>query len=247
MRTGNRDLIKQINQSITLNLVRSNGPLSRTHVARLSGLSLATVSALTSDLLDQELIEEVGAGASTGGRRPVMLKLNARGGFVVGLKLTEDAITCALTDLAANVLYSRVTAVAGSRDPAVVITAIIAAVEATLAESQVALGKVMGIGIGLAGVIDSQAGICRYSPIMGWRDVAIGPPLTAHFRLPVYIENDVNTLTIAEQWFGTGRGVEHFLVATVGRGIGLGIIVNGQLYRGVHGSAGEFEIGRAHV
>src|SRR5687768_5121331 len=96
MRTGNRDLIKQINHSITLNLIKSRGPLSRTEIARLSGLSLATISGLTGELLASGFIQEAGEGTSTGGRPPVLLKLNARGGFVVGLKLTENAIVSTL-------------------------------------------------------------------------------------------------------------------------------------------------------
>src|SRR3978361_540533 len=98
IRTADRQLIKQINRSIVLNLIRSQGPLSRTDVARLSGLSLATVSGLTARLLGAGFVHETGEAESTGGRRPVMLKLNAKAGFVIGLKLTEQSIQCALTD-----------------------------------------------------------------------------------------------------------------------------------------------------
>jgi N-acetylglucosamine repressor len=240
MRTGNRELIKQINRSIVLNLIKSNGPLSRTDIARLSGLSLATVSSLTGELLSQGFAQETGEAESTGGRRPVLLRLNPRAGYVVGLKLTEESIVSALTDLEANVLYSRVTPVTDVDQVDVGLAALQEAVEETLRESQVPREKVIGIGIGLAGVIDSQAGVCRYSPFLRWRDIQICEPIEQHFRLPVFIENDVNTLTIAEQWFGVGHGVSHFLVVTLGRGIGLGIVLNGQFYAGARGGAGEF-------
>jgi len=240
MKTGNRDLIKAINRNIVLNLIKSEGPLSRTKIAQVSGLSLATISGLTGELLGDGFIQETGEGESTGGRPPVLLRLNRDAGLVVGLKLTENAIVSAITDLEANVLYSEVTSFAVGHGAAASRKAIAQAVEATLAHFNAPRAKVMGVGIGLAGVIDSRAGVCRYSPILGWRDVSLARPLEEQLRLPVYIENDVNTLTIAEQWFGSGHGVEDFLVVTVGRGVGLGIVANGQFYRGWGGGAGEF-------
>lgn len=235
---GSRDLIKAINRNLVLNLIQSRGPLSRTDIARLSGLSLAAVSEITGELIAAGLIHEVGTGESSGGRRPILLRLNPRAGFVVGVKLMEHAIASALTDLDAKVLHHRVTPL-GSTVLSEVLQAIVRAVEATIAESGVDRSRVLGIGIGLAGVVDGESGICRYSPFFGWRDVQLAEPIAAHFGIPVYLENDVNTLTIAEQWFGYGRGVDHFVVVTVGRGIGAGFVVNGQFYRGALGGAGE--------
>ncbi|MFQ6058511.1 MAG: ROK family protein [Anaerolineae bacterium] len=247
LRKGNRDLIKEINRNLVLNLIKSRGPISRTEIARLSGLSLATVSGITGKLIRKGLVHEMGEGESTGGRRPVLLRLNYRAGFVIGVKLMEQAITSALTDLDASVLYHRVTPLQvysersrrAQHHVQAVQEVIIAAVEATIAESRVDRARVLGIGVGMAGVVDGEAGICRYSPFFGWRNVSIAEPVAAHFGLPVYLENDVNTLTIAEQWFGYGHGVDHFVVVTVGRGIGAGIVVNGQFYRGALGGAGE--------
>jgi glucokinase-like ROK family protein len=240
MHTGNRDLIKQINHSIALNLIKSRGPLSRTDIARLSGLSPSTVSGLADRLLASGFIQEVGAGASTGGRPRILLKLNPHAGFVVGLKLTERSIISALADLEANVLHDRLTPVQGMEDPQAAIAAISRAIEEVLNAADVPRARIMGIGIGLAGIIDSHTGVCTYSPILKWRQVELVRPLEERFRLPVYIDNDVNTLTIAEQWFGHGHGVEHFLVVTIGRGVGMGAVVNGQTYRGASGGAGEF-------
>ena len=100
-------------------------------------------------------------------------------------------------------------------------------------------GRLIGIGIGLAGLIDPHLGHISYSPYFDWRNVAFAGPLEAHFNLPVYLENDVNTLTIAEQWFGHGRQVDHFAVVTIGRGIGSGIVTNGQFCRDAAGEIGH--------
>jgi predicted NBD/HSP70 family sugar kinase len=241
LRKGNRDLIKEINRNLVLNLIKSRGPLSRTDIARLSGLSLATVSGITNDFIASGLVHEIGAGESTGGRRPVLLRLNYQAGYVVGAKLMEHAIASAVTDLDAKVLYHRVIPLTtAGMDLADILQAVIQAIQRTIVESGVASQRVLGIGVGMAGVIDGAAGICRYSPFFGWRDAKIAEPIAAHFRVPVYLENDVNALTIAEQWFGHGHGVDHFVVVTVGRGIGAGIVANGQFYRGALGGAGEF-------
>jgi len=243
LRKGNRDLIKKINQSLVLNLIKSRGPISRTEIARLSGLSLAAISGITAELIDMDLVHEMGEGESTGGRRPVLLRLDRQAGFVVGVKLMEHAVTSALTDLDAQVLHYRVTPLAapeGERDVDSVLQTIVQAVEATIAEAGVARQRMLGVGVGMAGLVDGEAGLCRYSPFLGWRNVALAEPLADRLGLPVYLENDVNTLTIAEQWFGYGHGVDHFVVVTVGRGIGAGIVVNGQFYRGGVGGAGEF-------
>lgn len=245
-RKGDRDLIKKINVNLVLNHIKSRGPVSRTEIARLSGLSLATISGITAELVKRDLIHEMGEGESTGGRRPVLLRLNHRAGYVIGVKLMEDTVTTALTDLDANVLHHRVThlssepASGGEWDVHTVVQKIVDAITNTIATSEVDRDRLLGIGIGLAGIVDGGAGICRYSPFFGWHDAPLAELIGEHFNLPIYLENNVNTLTIAEQWFGHGHDVEHFLVVTVGRGVGAGIVVNGQFYRGAIGAAGEF-------
>jgi N-acetylglucosamine repressor len=243
VRTGNRHLMRRINRNLVLNAVKSQGPISRTQIARLSGLSPATVSGITAELMEMGLVYEGGEGESSGGRRPVLLCLNRQAGFVVGVKLMEHAVTSALTDLDAQVLYHRITPLAQPErawKPEDVLPTVIRAIEATIAEAGVDRERVLGVGVGMAGLVDGEAGVCRYSPFFGWQDVDISVPIADDLDLPVYLENDVNTLTIAEQWFGYGHGVDHFVVVTIGRGIGAGLVVNGQFYRGAVGGAGEF-------
>ncbi|MFW6070381.1 MAG: ROK family transcriptional regulator [bacterium] len=243
MRKGNRLLIKEINRNLILNLIKKHGPVSRVELARLSNLSAATISGITAEFIESDLVRETGEGESRGGRRPVLLRLNHRARFVVGVKLMETAVTSALTDLDAQVLHHRVTSFDGDRGPVtpeVAIEAVEKAVERTIAESGVDGERLVGIGIGMAGTVDRNSGVCRYSPFFEWRNVQLAQPIAEHFQLPVYLENDVNTLTIAEKWFGYGHEASHFVVVTVGRGIGAGIVVNGQFYSGAFGGAGEF-------
>ncbi len=240
LRTGNRELIKDLNRNLVLNLIKNRGPISRTQIAKEARLSMATVSGVTATLLKNGLIQPVGQGESSGGRKPVLLRLDSHAGYVVGLKVTEHRLICALTDLDANVVHRSTFPFDAAPGVKAALDSTAQAIRTVVLESGINLDKVIGVGIGLSGVIDGEAGICRYSAILGWRDVKISGPLEKRLKLPVYVDNDVNTLTIAEQWFGYGREHDHFLVVTIGRGIGMGMVVNGQFYRGAFGGAGEF-------
>jgi len=106
---ANRDLMRDINRNIILNLIQRRGPIARAELARISGLSPATVTGIVSELIESGLVHEMGTGESSGGRRPVLLCLNHGAGFVVGIKLMENAISSAITDLDAQILFHEMT------------------------------------------------------------------------------------------------------------------------------------------
>jgi N-acetylglucosamine repressor len=237
LRAGSKQLIREINQSIVLNAIRSQGELSRTDIAALANLSLATISGITAELIEAGLVYEKTNGVSTGGRRPVLLALNAQAGYAVGIKLTETAATAVLTDLDATIVARHSEPLAGHHPEAIVAT-LAAAVRAL---TSAAHGRpIFGVGLGMAGIIDRAHALVHYATYFGWRDLPLAEMLEAQISLPVVIDNDVNALTVAEQWFGAGKGSEDFLVISLGRGIGLGMVLDGRLYRGARGGAGEF-------
>src|SRR5439155_13272647 len=181
--------------------------------------------------------------------RAVLLRLNPHAGFVVGVKLAVRAIACVLTDLDANVLHATETPLPfvdqASPVPEAfpaddVIQATIQAIEHLLAIAQIDSARLLGIGVGVNGIVDADIGVSRMAPHFGWRNVPVAAPLAAHFGIPVHLENDARTLTIAEQWFGAGRDVDHFVTVVSGYGIGAGVVTNGQIYRGALSGAGEF-------
>jgi N-acetylglucosamine repressor len=237
--TGNRDLIRAINRSHVLNAIKSYGPIGRAEIARRTGLSPATVTSISAKLISQNLVLEKSAGDSSGGRPPILLVINPKGGYVVGIKLTETHAICALTDLEACILAKSSLPLSG-HDPLQAVEDLAQMVPAFIREQKISRKQLLGVGVGLAGIIDAEQGILRQSPIYGWSDVPLRDMLQSRLHIPVYIENDVNTLTLTERWFGPGQGVDHFLTVTVGRGVGLGIVANGQFYRGQSGGAGEF-------
>lgn len=237
--SANRALIRSINRTLVLNAIKNHGPISRTDIVKLTGLSPASLSNISAELIESGLVFEKESGESSGGRKPVYLALNPHGGFVIGIKLAEKQISATLTDLEAAVICNKSCEI-NSKDSQKVLDDIAEVIQAIINEQKVKPDKLLGIGLGLAGIINNHEGTLLYSPFFGWHDLPIGQILESKLNVPVYLDNDVNTLTITESLFGAGKGIDNFLVVTVGRGIGLGIVIGGQIYHGYQGGAGEF-------
>jgi N-acetylglucosamine repressor len=247
-RKSDRNLMKQMNQSPVLQLIQGRGPISRRDISRLSGLSAASVSGITNTLIELGLVYEVGEAEENGraGRKAVLLRLRPNAGLVVGVKLGVYFISCVDTDLDANVLYSTEHLFSSSDptgapyNPETTIQATIQVISDLLKNANIDVSRLLGIGVGINGPVDADSGISCLAPHFGWHNVSIAEPLRAHFGIPVYLENDARTLTIAEQWFGSGREVNHFVTVVIGYGTGSGLVTNKQLNRGASGGAGEF-------
>lgn len=236
---GNRDLIKAMNRNLLLNIIRREGRISRKSLTEISGLSVGAVSGIIAELLEHGWIFEIGEGDFTGGRRQTLIKLNPESGYALGLKLMENRIVVAVSNFEGELIYYHDSHTEYDDNLHLMLETISSLIQETLTASKIPMEKTFGVGIGLAGVIYSQTGFVHYSPYFGWRDVPLAQLIEERIHLPVYIENDVNTLTITEQLFGEGRQCNNFVVVTVGRGIGMGIVINGQLYHGAKGGAGE--------
>lgn len=236
---GNRDLIRSINRSILLNVIKTEKEVSRVALAHMTGLSPATVTTITGQLIQEGLVFEKATGDSTGGRPPIMLALNPRGGFVIGIKLMENRAVGALTDLNASILAKDAIDLPDTQVNTSVET-LNKLVNRLVQQSGIAKKQLMGVGIGLAGVVDFAEGLVKQNPIFGWKNINLRELLETRMRVPVYIDNDVNTLTLSEKWIEPGKPEDNFIVITLGRGIGMGIVINGQIYRGKGGGAGEF-------
>src|SRR5436190_6616392 len=228
MRAGRRELIRDLNRSLVLNLLREQGPLSRAGLARLSGLSSSTVTEIVAVLLADGFIREedhVTAADSAIGRPPTLLRVDPEAGFVGGLKLTADSLTATVTDLAAEPRGFVTVPHPPEADDATIVATFDAAMTQAIEAAGVERDHLMGLGLGVPGaVVDGEV---VGSPIPGWGGIDLQRLLARHFGLPVFLDNDVNTLTVAEHLYGAGAGAATFVVVTVGRGIGMGIVVNG--------------------
>lgn len=232
--------MRELNVSLLIELVRSAGSISRADLARQSELSAPTVGTIVDQLLERGILVEVALARSNGGRPPVLLSIDATAGYVIGIKLRGDGLTTVICDLEAEIVATREFRVSLVADPDGAIDAIVSEVREVLRDAKVPRAKVLGLGIGLSGVIDSSAGVCVSSHLLQWHNVEIESKLRRLLRLPVWIDNDVNTLAVAEKWSGDARDARDFLTLSIGRGIGLGIVIDRSLYRGAYGSSGEF-------
>ena len=237
---GSRSLSRDLNASLLIELVRRFGPISRAELSRQSQISAPTVSAIVGQLLARGTFSEVAVAPSSGGRPPVLLQLNPLAGYVVGIKLRADGLTTVICDLDARVVATQEESLSLVGDPAAALAAVEAATKQALRAAGVARTKVLGVGIGLPGVIDPLRGSCEFSHLLQWHDVELAAPLQRRLRLPVWVDNDVNTLAIAEKWAGDGTDARDFITLSVGRGLGLGIVIDRTVYRGAFGGAGEF-------
>ncbi|MDP1851851.1 MAG: ROK family transcriptional regulator [Candidatus Planktophila sp.] len=216
-----------------LRAIATSGPLSRAQIARDLSLSGPTLTQATKYLIARGLICELEQSPSTGGRPATLLGLVAGAGQVIGIKLAEDHLVGVVVDLESNVQWN-FEEVFNSRGS----DAINLLSKILLKHSKKVKGQILGIGIGVPGVVSPGDSGTTDSAILGWSSVNVGQLLSEILKTPVLLENDVNTLSITESLYGRGRDVSNFLTITLGRGIGLGIVINGELYTGSHG-AGE--------
>jgi predicted NBD/HSP70 family sugar kinase len=215
-------------------LLGTGGPTARTAIARRLGLSPATVTQVTKDLIARGIVEELESVPSNGGRPARLLGLVSRAGVALGAKVTADHVAVVTAELDGTVRASA----SHPFDPGAadaldrlgrILTAEVAGLDDNL----------LGVGVGVPGAVDSQASGIVDAPTLGWRAAKVGPILRQAVGTPVLVDNDVNTLAAAERLYGIGREHSSYLVVTIGRGIGCGIVVDGGIYRGANGGAGE--------
>ena len=227
--------IRDINRQIVLNYVREREPISRAEIARETDLQRSTISAIVEALKSEGLIEEVGEGESTGGRRPTMLKLRAAGPIALGVSITPTCTTVATSDLAGRVIDQE----EFLTDADKTLNEVIAVARDFTTRYK---GSIEGIGVSLPGLVDPSTGNALYIPYFLWRDLPISEMISNAVGLPVVIDNDANAVALAELWFGRPEvnDARDFILVLVAEGVGTGIIFDGQVYRGQRGAAGEF-------
>jgi|YNPNPStandDraft_1061719.scaffolds.fasta_scaffold32857_1 glucokinase-like ROK family protein len=232
--------MREMNRSLILNVIRQEGSVSRAAIARRTRLSRSTVSSIVSELLEANLVHEVGRGRSSGGRRPILINLNYSAGYVVGVDLGATHIIVLVANLNGDVIARREADFSVAVGPDAGLNQIADAVRQCLADAGISLERVLGVGMGVPGPVEYAEGRVVAPPIMpGWHGVALRDRLARELGVPVYVDNDANLGALSEHCHGAGRGYANLAYIKVGTGIGCGLILGGQLYRGESGSAGE--------
>lgn len=240
IRRGSKQLIRDLNQATVADLIRRHGPISRVELVERTQLGRSTINVILAGLVRDGLVLEAGSAESTSvGRPSTLLRLNPEARLIVAVKLAPTHVTAALANLNAEVLTHVDRDFAEDASAGAVIDVVTRSVREVIRERGLSDGDLLGVGVVLPGLIDPRTGVALSSRFLHWQNVDVRESLAAGLRLPVFVDNDANAFALAEHWYGAGRGADDLLAVTVGIGIGAGVIVRGQLYRGVREGAGE--------
>lgn len=241
MPVRNLQTIKQSNRATVLNFIRQQEPVSRSDIARELNLSPTTASAAVSDLIDSGLVRESGQGASTGGRRPILLEIDPKGGTVISVDVSSAygrrIIRAAALDLKSDILTEvmREQEIEGN---AAFLSAISNIIHDLIDSPDVELREAVAIGVSVPGLVNAGSGELVFANI-NVSSLALGSLLAQEFRAPVLVQNSEDAAALGEYRFGAGRGCHSLLYLSVGAGAGVGLVVDGRIYQRGRTSAGE--------
>lgn len=217
-------------------LVRAAGLIPRVQVAKDLGVSPASVTTITSELIEAGLIEEVAShreGEAGRGRPAVALGVRAEAHRVAGMKLSDREHTAVVVDFAGNLIADDVIP---RRPGPMSVGDMLDAIETLLSrvceKAGMARGDLSAVGIGVPGFVDCAEGVVLWSSVLADRSVPLAQAASARLGLPVSIDNDANLVALAELWFGAGRSLPDFAVVTIEHGVGMGFVMNHRIYRG---------------
>lgn len=233
--------VRSYNRSLVLQTIRAYAPISRIELTELTSLTPTTITSLVDEFIRRGLVKEIGNVKGEIGRSRTLLSINNDSYYVLGIDLARTSISCGLVDLLGNLLVSkRVSSNLYQHFP-ITLNTLKDVVHSLFEEIEPRMRKkVIAIGIGSPGPLSPSKGIIISPPnFTGWRDVPLKEIMEEEFDIPTFIENDAKACALGEKWFGSCRDIDNFVYLAIGTGVGAGIIINGEIYRGTGELAGE--------
>lgn len=231
--------MRVLNQRAVLHRLRRLGAATRPQIAKDTGLSKPTVGQALVDLERHNLVRPIGRTTAGPGRSAVVYEPNPAAGYVLGVDIGRERIRAAVADLGGSVV-ARVDERNRSRSASALVRTVTELASRTVADAGIALTDVVVKVIGSPGVIDQRSRVVRHAPnLPGWESAGVLDGLESSLGPVVVVENDANLAALGEHVYGAAKDVRVFVCATVGTGVGMGICVDGVLFRGAHGAAGE--------
>ena len=239
--TGNHSSLRYQNLAAVLRLIYANRPISRVELSRITGLNKATVSSLVSELVDNGFVRFIGEGRSDrAGRREVLIDLEPRKASAVSVEVGVGTISTIAADFAGEVLWRSDEDFVLSDSPEKVILKAAQNAQKALMHAEATNGPVAALSFAVPGAVDGQHGTILFAPNLGWRNVPVFQKLRTRFVQPLVVENEASLAALGEHFFGAASGFNEVLYISAGIGLGGGLIVGGEIYRGASGIAGEF-------
>jgi glucokinase len=243
---GSPSLLRRLNSTAILRVIRTDGPISRTELARVTGLSKPTVNEVVESLLNTGYVAESVPAGDRPPRRPGprarLLRFQSNLGYVLGIDIGADKTLALLTDLDGRVLATerRRTSARERSDADLMLDKVHAVAQAALEASGVSPPDLKAVGVGTPGVVDPVLGAVTLAPQLGgWEGIRLERRLGRFFPCPILVDNEVHLSLLAERWLGAAQGADDAFYVQIGVGIGGGILIGGNVYPGASGAAGE--------
>lgn len=238
--------VKGYHEKLTMNVIREKSVVSSSELIKITNLNKSTIFSILKELSNRSLIVSPGKGEATekGGVRPALWKLNADAYYAIGIDVEIGEMTAVILDLTGEVIKKNIYKVDVSSNLDELVESMIFVINSIIVDSEVAEEKILGCCIAFTGIVDYLRGIVVMSGVLFNLNLQILDKLKNSFKFPILVENNANAAAIGEKWTGQGKNKNNFLVLLVEfdmsvAGLGIGIILEGNVYRGASFSAGE--------
>lgn len=237
-KTADQSLMREMNTSIVMDTIRLCAPLSRAELAARTGLTRSTVSIIVDDLIDRGFVQETTREDTKIGRPGMLLQFNPEGGCAVGVEIGVDFISVILTNFIGQVLWRRRQST-GEQEQISALQGVEDVINEALEYGRQLGLRPLGIGVGAPGLVDARQGKLVFAPNLHWVDVPLRLIWMRRFNLPVFVENEANCGCLGEYFYGAAHNAKNFIYLKTGIGLGGGVMIDGKLFRGASGFAGE--------
>jgi len=246
VRTGNRELMREVNSKLILGLMRDSETISQVEIVRRTHLSAGTVANIIKELKEHDFVRDVGPGRSSlGGRRPMLMRFNQEARYVVAVELTADRTTLAIMDMMGKIINKTDHQTNAGNGSYAAMTKLCGEIDILVRQARVRSEKILGVGVAIEGVVDMKQERLVLSSNLGWQDVPIKAIMEKELGFKVLVNSSARAMVFGEYLYGVGRKSDSVVCLDVDSGVGCVAILNGQILRGAHNMAGEIGHSRA--
>jgi glucokinase-like ROK family protein len=239
--TGDQALVRQINLSLIMNVLRTESPISRASLSQKTELNKTTVSDLINELNERGFVRELGMQSSGTGRPATLLTLNPDAGYIISCEIAVDYLEILVTDFGPEVIWQIKEPIPSDTSQPAVIERMLALLHQAVEKGLSVTANLLGVAVGVPGMVDRATGTVLFAPNLKWRNVPLLAILEQeNFGVPIFVDNEANMAALGEHYFGAARGYNEILYLSGNVGLGGGFLRNGQLCRGANGVAAEY-------
>lgn len=239
MKISEQALVRELNTSTVMDAIRLYAPISRAEIAVRTGLNRSTVSLIVNELIDRGYVHETIRQDLKIGRPGMLLQFNPAGGFAIGVEIGVDFLSVLLANFTAEILWQHREEIPLGTNRYTIMESAENLISQAVEQGQQAGLRPLGIGVGLPGLVDERMGKLVFAPNLKWSDIPVRLIWMSRFNMPVYVDNEANIAAMGEYFYGAAHDVKDFIYLKTGVGLGAGIMINGKLFKGAHGFAGE--------